>query len=294
LLSYEAEDSTIGAAVRLYGEWAEEEIFFLSRWIGRGAGVIEVGAHIGTHSLAFARFVGPAGIVVAMDAQERAYQLLVLNIALNQARQVKCIRALVGRESGCRFVAPEGEKKGNLGAVAFFEDVIVSPDAPFLLPLPMMKLDDLSLQRCDLIKIDIEGMEFDALVGADETIRRFRPVIYFEQARPEHYAETVSLLQRAGYRLFWHVADPFNRHNYRAHRRNIFGGAKELNILAWPENRGKMQPPEGSSLHPINGSAYEPPGRLGPDSGWPMAADAYEDSPPLQSVDLKNVAFSAG
>ncbi len=92
----------------------------------------------------------------------------------------------------------------------------------------MMRLDDLALRRCDLIKIDIEGMEYGALLGAREMIARHRPFIYFEQTRADNFAETFALLAGAGYRLFWHVADPFNRNNFRGaadeHLRGHAGG----------------------------------------------------------------------
>ena len=42
------------------------------------------------------------------------------------------------------------------------------------------KIDDLKLKP-DLVKLDIEGYEFNALLGARKTIRRFKPVIYIEK-----------------------------------------------------------------------------------------------------------------
>ncbi len=79
--------------------------------------VLDVGAHLGTHALAFARFVGREGCVIAIDAQARAYELLALNIALNGASQVRCVPALVGQESGCRLVPPEepGQTRSGRG-----------------------------------------------------------------------------------------------------------------------------------------------------------------------------------
>lgn len=42
-------------------------------------------------------------------------------------------------------------------------------------------IDNLQLQVCDLIVLDIEGAEMDALMGAAHTIQRCRPVIHFEE-----------------------------------------------------------------------------------------------------------------
>lgn len=46
--------------------------------------------------------------------------------------------------------------------------------------IPQVRLDDLSLGNVDLIYLDIEGYEMDALLGAKETVARCRPVIAVE------------------------------------------------------------------------------------------------------------------
>lgn len=45
---------------------------------------------------------------------------------------------------------------------------------------PTMLIDDLMLDECDLIHLDIEGYEFFALQGAIETIKRCKPIIALE------------------------------------------------------------------------------------------------------------------
>jgi FkbM family methyltransferase len=45
---------------------------------------------------------------------------------------------------------------------------------------PVLRIDDLALNQCNLIQLDIEGYEYYALLGATETIAQFRPVIVVE------------------------------------------------------------------------------------------------------------------
>ena len=44
-----------------------------------------------------------------------------------------------------------------------------------------IRLDDLELPACDLIWLDIQGHESEAVLGAMETIRRYHPVVVLEE-----------------------------------------------------------------------------------------------------------------
>jgi FkbM family methyltransferase len=46
--------------------------------------------------------------------------------------------------------------------------------------IAVLSIDNLGLTGCDLIHLDIEGGEYDALQGAEETIQQFRPLICLE------------------------------------------------------------------------------------------------------------------
>ena len=43
-------------------------------------------------------------------------------------------------------------------------------------PVPVISLDALHLPACDLLKIDVEGMEAEVIRGADQVLRSFRPL----------------------------------------------------------------------------------------------------------------------
>lgn len=47
--------------------------------------------------------------------------------------------------------------------------------------IPMFKLDSLGLDQFDYMKIDCEGYEYNIIVGAEQTIKKYKPVIVVEQ-----------------------------------------------------------------------------------------------------------------
>jgi len=46
----------------------------------------------------------------------------------------------------------------------------------------MITIDELNLDGCDFIKIDVEGFEWGVLLGAIETIKKYKPIIFYEYA----------------------------------------------------------------------------------------------------------------
>lgn len=135
--------------------------------------VVQAGGNMGVWPRALS---GLFSRVVTFEADPRNYRALVWNTTgYDNILAMPC--ALGGRQSWVSTEAPPSEE-GNAGALRVGRGDTV----------PMIALDSLQLPACDMIYLDIEGFEFDALVGATETIIRHRPVIAFEdKGLSEHY-----------------------------------------------------------------------------------------------------------
>lgn len=73
--------------------------------------------------------------------------------------------------------------------------------------IPVLRIDDLGLPGCDLIQLDVEGYELEALKGAVLTIDRYKPVIMFEDRgyrEPMGYIE--KWLETFGYKVIGRTA----------------------------------------------------------------------------------------
>lgn len=71
---------------------------------------------------------------------------------------------------------------------------------------PVLRIDDLNLPACDFIELDIEGYEYFALKGAEETIKKYRPVIQIEhKLHAGRYGknpnEVLEYLEDLGYKI---------------------------------------------------------------------------------------------
>lgn len=72
--------------------------------------------------------------------------------------------------------------------------------------IPMIRIDDLKFESCDLLQLDIEGFEHHAILGAVETIKQFKPTIVLElKGHGEHYGytdnDTINFVTALGYEL---------------------------------------------------------------------------------------------
>lgn len=143
----------------------------------------DVGANVGALTLALAKLTGTDGKVYAFEPGPPNLRRLRDNLDLNPelSRRVEMIAAGVGRTPGELYWAEEKDNPGNalLGKTGTHQSKIIT-------------LDDFvrerAISKLDFVKIDVEGMELEVMNGAAETLRRFRPVLYFETL--PRYTET--------------------------------------------------------------------------------------------------------
>ncbi|MCY2973288.1 MAG: FkbM family methyltransferase [Planctomycetota bacterium] len=222
---FNVHDVYIGRSLDLYGEFSEGECEVFRQLIRVGWTVLELGANIGTHTVALAKMVGPNGRVIAFEPQRIVYQNLCANIALNSILNVDCHLQAVGETLGSVIVPSLDYTKdnnfGGLGLGAYTQGVAV----------PVVTVDSLELNACHFIKMDIEGMEREAILGARKTIDRFKPVLYLENDREDRSAALITTLHEVGYAMYWHAPPLFNQKNFFANEQNIFGGIVSKNML---------------------------------------------------------------
>lgn len=236
LMAYFPHDVYIGGALERYGEYVEEELQLLLSCVSEGSIVVEVGANIGCDTVALAKKVSASGRVFAFEPQRIIYQMLCANLAINGLWNVIAERAALGEGAGIMQVPPvDYSKDGNFGGVS------LETPTDHGEPVQVIALDAYGMTRCDLIKIDVEGMELDVLKGAADTISRLRPIIYVENDRKQKAKALVEHLLSIDYVLYWHLPAMFNPGNHRQNPINDFKvgdvSIVSMNMLCLPRER---------------------------------------------------------
>jgi FkbM family methyltransferase len=227
-----------------FGAHTRNELALLQSFVQEGDLVYDIGAHIGTFTIPLAAAAGPAGRVIAAEADERSFQILFRNLHhRGLAREGSPLHAVVGNEAGNFRTHPV---PGNSGAT-------------FVLPDPAgdccttWRLDDLhehfgESRKVAIVKIDVEGMELSVLESGERMIARDRPILYIEISveQLQRYAVNASqigaFLARYGYRLFRNVGDRNSRSDdfIMVELKSIAAAPVFFDLLAVPEGDVRM------------------------------------------------------
>lgn len=164
------------------------------RFLSRGDGVIDVGAHTGRHLVNFIECVGDSGHIIAFEPLAFAYDHLRSryrrpNVVLKNA-------ALSDTEGLVSFVHAQGTPEES----DLLERVYNSPQEakPHVIEVTAEKLDRYvdEIPRLKYIKIDVEGGEMNVLAGGTRMLSVHRPIVSVEYGRPGYtvYGHTLFTL----------------------------------------------------------------------------------------------------
>lgn len=142
--------------------------------------VIDCGACFGGTSVFFAKHVAPEGRVLSFEFMPGNLQVYQTNVALNPdvSGQIDLVQAPVWSGKGLQMTI---EGSGPAARVDPLPEGATVPEGSGIKVVNSTSIDAevarLGYPRVDLIKMDIEGSEYQALLGARATIERFQPTL---------------------------------------------------------------------------------------------------------------------
>lgn len=177
--------------------------------VRRGYAVYDLGANVGFYSLLASSLVGPEGRVISFEPVPRNLFYLRRHLELNKVTNCVVWDAAVGRS--------DGTGKFDLGYDHYAGHLTNAGDVPGdrpdmtraldknVLDVRIVSLDSLivsgQLPPPDLIKCDIEGAEYDALLGAYATLTKHHPVIFLAVHGAELHQRCCELLADLHYKV---------------------------------------------------------------------------------------------
>jgi len=181
-----------------YGYYEKELGELLKKIIKPGEVFLDLGANIGYFSLLVANN-SPSVKVISFEPVAGLFQNMNDNISLNNIKNISTVNAAVGEISG------EGElfvsAPNNLGMSSFHQPENYSGKKE---RVKIVTIDDWfktsGLSKIDVIKLDIEGSELDALKGMKEMLQKDKPIVIVE-VNPE----TLSMFNLEPFAIYDHL-----------------------------------------------------------------------------------------
>jgi FkbM family methyltransferase len=222
--------STLMKSVRGVGNVFAKRSFFTEPWyapfivIGKDKTCIDVGANVGFYTTRFARM---AKLVFAFEPSPSAFEQLKHNT--HGFGNVRCYQLAISDKIGrLELLVPNFFLSIREAATTKPEWIDKLP------PTQRRSVERMSVQATTLdflcreglfdresvglVKIDVEGAEYDVLVGSLELLRKYHPRILLEVHGKENLRPCKDLLAEIGYALntvkemarmevYWNVAD---------------------------------------------------------------------------------------
>jgi len=180
---------------------------------------IDIGANMGSISIPVGQKLYKLnGKMFLFEPNNVIRNRLIKNIDIN--KKIICETIVepyaIGSFEREMFIVEDDANRGNSGLITKMES---GNNLELANKCKIIALNDYinNLERCDLIKIDVEGFEYDCLEGANLLIDKFRPTIIFEVWDIEELRYLTIIDMRSL------IFDFFNFHNYRIYKPTKFG-----------------------------------------------------------------------
>lgn len=181
------------------GKMFEQDLIIhnLLQYITKSSVILDIGGHIGSHSILYSKFNSNCQIYT-FEPQKKIYELLNENIIKNNCKNIKTFNNAVGHMKG-PFKLSSMIGDGYNHSVEYGTDTILNLGGMQLgtdgEEVEMITIDSLELPSCDYIKIDVEGAENLVIYGGRNTIQKYHPTIFFECTTKLLNEDTINMMQ---------------------------------------------------------------------------------------------------
>jgi FkbM family methyltransferase len=213
-------------------QWNESAINIIKSYISikNLKHFLNVGSHIGSVSLPVSLHINK---VTAIEAYPDTYKHLCENIKLNNITNLNVLNVAVGNsEEDIYFMSTDmicpveniNRVINNTGGMHVFTETDIENNyrsgclSDKKIKNKMSKLDNLEIDDFDIMLVDIEGLEFDFLLGAKEKITKCKPIIIIEiwgddkrnkENMKTTQKEVINYIENLNYKLITNIGDDF-------------------------------------------------------------------------------------
>jgi FkbM family methyltransferase len=171
-----SKDAGVELSLFQTGTYEKGTLYFITSCLNRGDCFIDIGANIGLMSIFASQCVGNSGKILAFEAHPETHELLQENIALNHIENIDTFNFALGNETGKATIYDNWNV--NRGGAS----LVIHAENSTGFEVDVKTLDEVIQNdfQPKMIKIDVEGFEFQVLKGATNTIKNCKPILIIE------------------------------------------------------------------------------------------------------------------
>jgi hypothetical protein len=212
MLQFRPDGTAASRSIEWYGEYRQRQLNFLANTVEQGMIVVDVASGSGFDSRFFASALGDAGHLFMLESRATHVPLLENNLHANSVSNATVIRIpLAGADVQPMTASREGSVEYDL--------------------------DDLSLPRFQLLKINDGFNAVRVLRGAAKCLWQFRPAIAIFSMKEAAVQEAKEAVTDFGYQTMRFDFPLFDSENFNARRADVFDGQIAFALFALPEER---------------------------------------------------------
>ena len=152
------------------GHYEPKMVDVLRKYLESGSVFIDLGANEGYFSVIASRIVGPRGTVIAVEPQSRLQSVIQANLTLNSCYNVRLVRAVVSSQTA--IVRLHLNSEMHTGGSSLFRSSRYPVPTEEVQSFTLAEfLNRTGIEKCDLMKVDIEGAEHDVFMTATGILR---------------------------------------------------------------------------------------------------------------------------
>jgi FkbM family methyltransferase len=141
---------------------------------------IDLGSNIGYYAVIESNIIGKSGKIFAIEPSPINFPILKVNLENQKNNNFSAYNIAIGdKNEEMEFII---STKSNWSKIRMNNEKVNSDDK--IIKIPVKTLDyfvnENNIKKIDILRMDVEGFEYNILLGANEVLEKFKPKLFIE------------------------------------------------------------------------------------------------------------------
>lgn len=173
-------DTGISTELQIYETHEPLTTHLIINEVKNGMVCLDLGSNIGYYAVIESNIVGKSGKIFAVEPSPVNYSLLKQNLENQKMANFLAFNIAIGdKNEEMEFIVRE---KSNWSKIKTGDEKISPEDRIIKIPVKTLDsfVDENNIEKIDIVRMDVEGFEYNILLGSKKVLKNFRPKLFIE------------------------------------------------------------------------------------------------------------------